>query len=247
MEIKTETLLLMNYPIYTGSIEDIFISNDSKIINTINPHSYCVGKKDQLFRNALKQSDILLPDGVGIIIAALILKLKRIKQNSGPHLHTALLEKLNNEGKSCFYLGSSEETLKLIESRLKKEFPLIHAGFYSPPFKETFTEEDNQKMIMAINSFKPDILFVGMTAPKQEKWVFSNHHMLNAGIICCIGAVFDFYAGKIKMPNRIFFKLGLVWLIRLFQEPKRMWKRNFISTPQFLIDVFLFRIGLKHR
>jgi N-acetylglucosaminyldiphosphoundecaprenol N-acetyl-beta-D-mannosaminyltransferase len=245
MSIKTQTLHLMNYNIFTGDILDIFSLNNKIAISTTNINSYYVATKDAEFMTALKQSDILLPDGIGIVLSALILKGRIIKQISGPQIHPILLRELNDKKGSCFYLGSTNNTLGLIETRLHKEYPNIRVGFYSPPFKDFFSEDDNRQMINAVNTFNPDMLFVGMTAPKQEKWAFANKDVLNAKIICSIGAVFDFYAGTIKEPHPIYFKLGLVWLVRLIMEPRRLWKRDIKAIPNFFWNLLLFRIGLK--
>ena len=136
-----------------------------------------------------------------------------------------MIKKLDHEKGSCFYLGSSEKTLALITERISKEYPNIRLGTHSPPFKPQFSFDDNAKMLNAINTFKPDVLFVGMTAPKQEKWSFDHKNALDVTIICSIGAVFDFYAGTLKRPNKIWIKFGMEWLGRLLKEPKRMWKR----------------------
>jgi N-acetylglucosaminyldiphosphoundecaprenol N-acetyl-beta-D-mannosaminyltransferase len=136
-----------------------------------------------------------------------------------------------------FYLGASQNTLNLIEKRIQKEFSNIRMGSYSPPYKSEFSAADTNAMIGAVNNFKPDFLFVGMTAPKQEKWVFANKDSLDATVITSIGAVFDFYAGTVKRSSPFWIKIGLEWLPRLVREPKRLWKRNFISTPLFLLDL----------
>jgi N-acetylglucosaminyldiphosphoundecaprenol N-acetyl-beta-D-mannosaminyltransferase len=214
------------------------------IINTINPHSYCVAKTDKQFRGALEASDVLLPDGIGIVYAAKWLLGKRIPKIAGSDLHAHLIDKANQEGLKVFYLGASEETLEKINNRLTIEQPNCIAGFYSPPFKNEFNDDENSQMINAINTFAPDILFVGMTAPKQEKWVYSHKSQIDARIICSIGAVFDFYAGTVKRSHPIWIKMGLEWLPRLLREPKRLARRNFISTPQFIIDVIKAKIGL---
>lgn len=166
-----------------------------------------------------------MPDGIGIVTAAKLLEGKKIKKIAGADLHEFLLKKLNDENGSCFYLGSLEDTLQKIEHRLAKEHPNIKAGFFSPPFKAKLSKKDSESMINAVNEFEPDVLFVGMTAPKQEKWSYAHKQALNAGVICSIGAVFDFYAGTMKRPNKIWINLGLEWLGRLFKEPKRMWRR----------------------
>ena len=102
-------------------------------------------------------------------------------------------------------------------------------------------------MVEAVNAFQPDYLFVGMTAPKQEKWVYENRNKLNATLICSIGAVFDFYAGTVQRSSQFWISLGLEWFPRLLREPKRLWRRNFISTPRFIIDVLGMKLGLIKR
>ena len=92
-------------------------------------------------------------------------------------------------------------------------------------------------MIDAVNAFRPDVLFVGMTAPKQEKWVAQHHADIDATVICSIGAVFDFFTGNVKRPGQFWQNMGLEWLPRLLGEPKRLFKRNFYSTPRFMWEV----------
>ena len=89
-------------------------------------------------------------------------------------------------------------------------------------------------MLHAVNAVQPDVLFVGMTAPKQEKWAYHNHPNLLAGHTCCIGAVFDFYAGTVQRAPRVFINLGLEWFYRLAKEPRRMWRRYLIGNVKFI-------------
>jgi N-acetylglucosaminyldiphosphoundecaprenol N-acetyl-beta-D-mannosaminyltransferase len=235
----------MGYSVYDRKVLNIELTAKKQVINTINPHSYYVAKKDIAFKTALLNSDILLPDGIGITFAAKILKGKRIKRIPGSDLHIYFLEKLNQTRGVCFYLGASEDTLLKIKEKLHREYPDIASGFYSPPFKQEFTENENKLMIQEINKIKPDVLFVGMTAPKQEKWVYQNHDNFEAKAICSIGAVFDFYAGTVDRPQKWMIKYHLEWLGRLFKNPRRLWKRTFISAPVFLFDVFLLFIRTK--
>jgi len=207
------------------------------LINTINQYSYIVTKQDKAFKKALMESDVLLPDGVGIVLASQLLNGEKIKKIAGADLHKYLLEKLNTEGGKCFYLGSSENTLKKIQEQVQKDYPSVIVETYSPPYKPEFDEADNQKMIEAVNKFNPDVLFVGMTAPKQEKWAHANKEKLNAKTICSIGAVFDFYAGTVNRPNQFWINMGLEWFIRLLNEPKRMWKRYLYYGPMFAYEL----------
>lgn len=208
--------------------------NKKTVINTINPHSYCVSKSDSFFQNALLNSDILLPDGTGIVLAAKFLRKKKIKKIAGADIHQYLLEYANKNNKKVFYLGAAPKTLQLIKERISKEYPKIIMSSYSPPYKSEFSKADSSKMIKEVNNFNPHILFVGMTAPKQEKWVAAHKNELNATITVSIGAVFDFYAGTVKRSGSFWVNIGLEWLPRLLGEPKRLWYRNFVSTPLFL-------------
>ena len=117
--------------------------------------------------------------------------------------------------------------------------------YLSPPFKDSFSVEENQKFVSAINEFNPDVLFVGMTAPKQEKWVLQNKSKLNVKIIASIGAVFDFYAGNVKRPSKFWIDLGLEWFIRFLQEPKRLFKRNLYSIV-FVVKILKAKLKNKY-
>jgi N-acetylglucosaminyldiphosphoundecaprenol N-acetyl-beta-D-mannosaminyltransferase len=227
---------LIHHRVFSAQLSSIRI-DEKCIINTINPHSYCEAKKDDLFHKAILNSDVLLPDGTGIVLATQILTGNKIRKIAGADIHEFLLEQANAKKQRVFYLGASQNTLNLIEKRIQKEFSNIRMGSYSPPYKSEFSAADTNAMIGAVNNFKPDFLFVGMTAPKQEKWVFANKDLLDAKVITSIGAVFDFYAGTVKRSSPFWIKIGLDWLPRLVREPKRLWKRNFISTPLFLWDL----------
>lgn len=224
MQLKTSTIFCLGYSVYIGNLSDIF-NSEKVIINTLNQYSYCIAEGDPHFKKSLNNADILLPDGIGIVKAAKFLYGKKIKKIAGADLHRYVLKELNKKRGTCFYLGSSQETLDKIERRISKEFSGIKFAKYSPPFKSAFSVEDNRAIIDAVNLVKPDVLFVGMTAPKQEKWVESQKELLNVKMICSIGAVFDFYAGTKKRPSKVWIKFGLEWLGRLVKEPGRMSKR----------------------
>jgi len=239
-----KSLEVLSYNIFTDKLENLNF-NSRLIINTINQYSYCIAEKDPLFKTALKQSDILLPDGIGIVNAAKIINRQKIKKIAGADIHLAILEKLNSNGGKCFYLGSSETTLDKIKTRLSADYPFIRVESYSPPFKDEFSAEENAEMINAINKSNADTLFVGMTAPKQEKWVYLNKDKLNVNCICTIGAVFDFFAGTVNRPNQFWISLGLEWFIRLVNEPKRMFKRYVCYGPVFAKHLFTFSKSVK--
>ena len=126
----------------------------------------------------------------------------------------------------------------MIKEKAKTVYPNIRIETYSPPYKPEFTEEENQMMIDAINAVKPDLLWIGMTAPKQEKWAYTHLDALEVnGHIGTIGAVFDFFAGTVERAPVRWQEHGLEWLYRLIKEPRRMWRRYIIGNALFLWNI----------
>ncbi len=231
---------LWDYDIFSGSLSEIKLeSKDKFVINTINAYSYVVAKKDELFKQALMSSNILLPDGFPIVFAAKYRKQAKIVKIAGEDIFLHLLSELNAIQGKAFFLGASQDTLIKISQKSETEYPNVVVGSYSPPFTESFLREDSLQMLSAINNFKPDVLFIGMTAPKQEKWVHEHLESLNSKIVCSVGAVFDFYAGTIKRPSKFWISMKLEWFVRLLMEPNRLWKRYLYYSPQFFKDVLL--------
>ena len=210
-----------------------------KVFVCANPHSLVQANNDPLFQQAIHNADLVTPDGAGIVIASKILGGSIRERITGSDIFRGLSEELNKiGGKSYFFLGSTEETLVAIKEKMAVEYPNIRfAGSFSPPYKPEFSKEDSRKMIEVVNAARPDVLWVGMTAPKQEKWIHQHRAQLNVKFIGAIGAVFDFYVGNVKRSHPVFQKIGLEWLPRLLQEPRRLFRRNFVSSPLFLLQV----------
>ena len=224
-----------------GSKNELKILNDGKLlINTINAHSYNTALKDSLFAEALTKGDILIPDGASIVMACKWLKAKSQPREriAGWDLFVFEMEKLNARRGKCFFMGSSEKVLSLIKAKAAEVYPNITVETYSPPYKQEFTEEDNKAIIDAINKAKPDLLWIGMTAPKQEKWAYKHWNELDINCHCgTIGAVFDFFAGTVERAPKWWQEHSLEWLYRLLKEPKRMWRRYIIGNTLFIINI----------
>ena len=239
-----ETVLLSDYAIVSDfRLKEL--PNKRTIVNTINAYSWVMADKDPLFRRALMTGDWLLPDGVGVVWAVRFLLGIKIRKVAVADLHKAVLDLLEAKAGKCFYLGASDSTLNKIRERLKQEYPHISVETYSPPYKPVFSEEDNRNMIEAVNAFQPDALFVGMTAPKQEKWVLENAESLQTHLIGSIGAVFDFYAGVKQRPPQWMIRLGLEWFGRLVSDPRHTWKRYVIYNPVYVWKIIQIKWGRK--
>ena len=188
-----DNIKLSSFHLFDNKLSSL--NSGKLIINTLNAHSFNILKNDTVFYEALKKSNILLPDGIGIVWGIQLLTGKRLKKIAGADLFFYEMERLENENGKCFFLGSTEKILKIITAKIAVEYPNILINTYSPPYKSVFTEEENREMLKRVNDFAPDTLFIGMTAPKQEKWAYQHFNELKTGHICSIGAVFDFYAG----------------------------------------------------
>ena len=229
-QLKTLTIL--------GSKAELASLPDGKLlINTINAHSFNTAKKDKLFAEALTNGDALIPDGVSIVKACKWIKAKSQPKEriAGWDLFEFEMEKLENKGGTAMFMGSSQKVLDLIVKRAAVDYPHLKVVTYSPPYKPEFSDEDNRAIIDAINNANPDLLWIGMTAPKQEKWTYSHWKELNIHChVGTIGAVFDFFAGTVERAPLWWQEHGLEWLYRLLKEPKRMWRRYIIGNTLFL-------------
>ena len=213
-----------------------------KWVACLNPHSCVVAEHDAEFSASLKSADLLLPDGTGILLASRLRKGRLKRRVSGPDFFLASMAALNERGHGrVFFLGSTPATLQAMAERMSLDYPrLTCCGSYSPPYLNDFQGPESENMVNAVNESGPDVLWVGLTAPKQEKWISQNCVFLHVPAIAAVGAAFDFYSGRVSRANRALRILGLEWLSRLMREPKRMWRRNFVSSPIFLWRIIRF-------
>lgn len=223
------------------------------LINTINAHSYNTAQKDPLFAEALARGGWLIPDGASIVKAC-----RWIKAKSRPTERIAgwdlfewemdrigkrhALQTAGSDGSSAsprvMFMGSSEKVLTLIRKRMAEVYPGWDVVTYSPPYKPEFSGEDNAAIIRAVNGADPDLLWIGMTAPKQEKWTYANWDRLDIRChVGTVGAVFDFFAGTCRRAPLWWQRHSLEWLYRLMKEPRRMWRRYIVGNVLFLYNV----------
>ncbi|RUL60350.1 glycosyltransferase [Prevotella koreensis] len=232
------------------------------LINTINAHSYNTAQKDALFAEALLNGDALIPDGASIVKACkwlnaksqpreriagwdlFVFEMRRLNDEQlrvGSNVQAANVNSEPNDDRKqpkVMFMGSSEKVLELIREKAKREYPNLETVTYSPPYKPEFSDEDNAAIVKAINDADPDLLWIGMTAPKQEKWVYKHWHELDINCHCgTIGAVFDFFAGTTKRAPLWWQEHSLEWLYRLIIEPRRMWRRYIIGNALFLWNI----------
>jgi len=241
---KYKTRRVLGYEIFTSSLNDIPDNVNKILLNTFSPNTYGLAKKDSKLEAALKNTDLLVLDGMGVAVGSLLIHGKNIKKIAGQDCFDYFMDQADKNGWKVFFLGSTTGTLEKIARRAGLEYPGAEVESYSPPYKPEFSEEENRIMIQHINDFKPDVLFVGLTAPKQEKWAYYHKDLVNARIISTIGNVFDWYAGNSSRPAKIWITLRLEWFVRIFHRPE-IFRRNTGNQLVFLKDVFLHILFIK--
>jgi N-acetylglucosaminyldiphosphoundecaprenol N-acetyl-beta-D-mannosaminyltransferase len=193
-------------------------------------------QKDKEFKRVYNEADLVIADGMPIIWASHLLR-KPIKEKiSGSDIIPFLISHFAEKKYKLFFLGAAPGVAQKAAENLKEKYPNVSdIGFYSPTYGFEEKPDENRMIINMLNEFKPDILFVGVGAPKQEKWINKNFLEIDVPISIGIGATLDFLAGNVKRAPISMQKSGLEWLYRLLQEPRRLWRRYLIEDSQFLL------------
>lgn len=207
-----------------------------------NPHSVMLCRRDAQMRAATREAGLTLPDGVGVVLAAELLGYGRQHRVTGPALMLDMCERGRERNLRHFFYGGAPGVAEELARRMTAQYPgMIVAGTCCPPFRELSAAED-QKIIDRLNATEPDVVWIGLGAPKQEKWMRDHAGRVQAAAMIGVGAAFDFHSGNVKWAPWIVRKCGVEWAYRLMMEPRRMWRRN-LDSPLFLMHVLLQRAG----
>lgn len=187
------------------------------------------------FARCYDNAGLVLADGAPLILASKLLGTPLKERVAGSDLFFTLCENSAINKQRLFFLGGLEGVAAKAAEVLKAQFPGINiVGTYCPPFGFEHDQAENDKIIDMINAAQPNILFVGVGAPKQEKWIYNNIKDLNINVAIGIGAFFDFAACTIKRAPKSFRNFGMGWFWRFMQEPKRLFRRYFIDSAEFV-------------
>jgi N-acetylglucosaminyldiphosphoundecaprenol N-acetyl-beta-D-mannosaminyltransferase len=216
------------------------------LFTTIGAPSIVASQKCSEFFEHFQLADVVLPDGILPTWILRSLKYNVSERVPGPDFVDAFLPVAEKEGFTLFFLGATNETLEKLKTNCQKKHRLLNIiGVLSPPFEE-FDEQTNRSLVAAINQKRPDVLFVGMTAPKQELWLSHNFDQLDVLFAMGVGASFDYLAGNKPRVPKWLGRLGFEWLYRLILEPSRLWHRNLTNmlvvwlwAKHYIIGVFL--------
>jgi N-acetylglucosaminyldiphosphoundecaprenol N-acetyl-beta-D-mannosaminyltransferase len=214
-------------------------------IAVTNVHAIMEAHHDQSFRRALNSADLVVPDGMPLVWHGRLKGYDLRRRVYGPDLTWEFFRGTQANGYTHFFFGGACGVPEKLAEQLKKYFPNLRVvGTYSPPFHSLSKDEDVQVVEM-INLVRPDVLWIGLGCPKQERWMYEHRERLEVPVTVGVGAAFDFFAGRVRQAPPWMREHGLEWLFRLWQEPKRLWHRYTVYNSQFIFYSFLEASGLK--
>jgi N-acetylglucosaminyldiphosphoundecaprenol N-acetyl-beta-D-mannosaminyltransferase len=200
-------------------------------------HALWEAHRNEQVRRAVRSADLWLPDGIAPVWAARLQGMKGIERVTGADLMTGFLVRANEHGFRSFFYGDTDETLFRLKLRLQEKYPNhLIVGALSPPFR-ALTGAEDEAIIATINAAKPDVLWVGLGTPKQDCWIAARRDRLRVPVAAGVGAAFQFLAGSVSRCPEWIGRAGLEWAYRLTREPKKLWRRDLIDGPRFLIAV----------
>ncbi|MCI9621919.1 MAG: WecB/TagA/CpsF family glycosyltransferase [Lachnospiraceae bacterium] len=197
-----------------------------------NVHTTIMSYEDKDYCRIQNEAALALPDGGPIAFLCKRRGFPDAERVTGPDLMGEIFKCSKKYGYKHYFYGSKPETLKALEQKLKDQYQLNIAGMYAPPFRE-MTEEEDEEAVDRINRAQADFVWVALGAPKQERWMYMHQGRVH-GLMIGIGAGADYFAGNIKRAPMWMQKSSLEWLYRLFQEPKRLFKRYLVTNTKFL-------------
>ena len=225
----------VNFDKFIQIIADLVPAKKKVTIFPVSVDVLIKSKRNAEFFFTLKNASFLLPDGMPMIWASKLIGKKLKAKISGSDLFPSLCKMAAENNYRVFFLGAKPGVAQKANEIIKRQYPQLNvAGVYSPPFGYERVEEENLKIVKMIIEKKPDILFVGLGAPKQEKWIWRYKDEINVPVSIAVGASFDFVAGNVRRAPKWMQQIGLEWFFRLCQEPRRLWKRYFVGNIIFI-------------
>ena len=234
---KTVNILGVNISTATVSevvqmIFDTISSGNKMSIFTPNSEIILSAYKDANFKNIINSASLCTADGIGVIYASKIFATPIPERCSGYDISLELIKQMTKSGASIYLFGASPGVAETAKEKIQETNPGINIVGYHDGY---FDCEEENNIINDINDKKPNVLFVCLGSPKQEKWIFDHLNDLDVNVAIGLGGCLDVYAGNVKRAPQIFIKLGLEWFYRLIKEPKRFFRM--LALPKFMLTV----------
>src|SRR5688572_29102001 len=224
---------LCDYDTAIARIDRLARAGDGGYVCVSNVHGAIEAEDDPHYARLVNDADIVVPDGTPLVWMQRLQGSRDATQVRGPSLMPMLMKHAEAENLNVGFIGGRPEVLERMIMRAADEFPRLNIAYkYSPPFR-VLSEDDENGITRAINEAGVQILFVGLGCPKQERWMAANRGAINA-VMIGVGAAFDLYAGNLREAPRWISRLGMEWMFRLVQEPRRLFSRYLLVNPRFV-------------
>jgi N-acetylglucosaminyldiphosphoundecaprenol N-acetyl-beta-D-mannosaminyltransferase len=211
-----------------------------------NVHSVMEARRDASLRAVFNGAGLAVPDGMPLVWVGRLRGCRDVRRVYGPDLTLQLCERAARGAYACYFYGGGPGVAERLAETLSRRFPGLRVvGAEAPPFRPLTPEED-EEAVRRINAASPDVVFVGLGCPKQERWMAEHRERLQAPVLLGVGAAFDFHTGRVPQAPRWMMGAGLEWLFRLLQEPRRLWRRYLVYNPLFVLHLTLELLGLRH-
>ncbi|MBX6388517.1 MAG: WecB/TagA/CpsF family glycosyltransferase [Frankia sp.] len=218
-------------------IGDWIARRERKYVCATGVHGVMESQRDPALREIHNRSGLTAPDGMPLVWCARYARMTQTGHVRGPDLMLDVLAAAEKKGWTSYFYGGREGVPELLVNRLRETMPnLAVVGTHSPPFRP-LTEAEDEAIVAEINSLAPDLVWVGLSTPKQERWMAEHRDRLDAPVLLGVGAAFDMHAGLVKRAPSWLHNTGLEWVYRLIQEPRRLWRRYFRNNPAFVAGV----------
>jgi N-acetylglucosaminyldiphosphoundecaprenol N-acetyl-beta-D-mannosaminyltransferase len=226
-----------------SEIERWIASRESHYICVTGVHGVMESYRDPALRAIHNAAGLVTPDGMPLVWLSRLKGFRHVQRVYGPDLMLALCERSRAAGYRHFLYGGTQETLDALQARLHRRFDGLEiVGRLAPPFR-TLSAAEDEEIVARIRSAAPDVVWVGLSTPKQERWMAEHIDRLGVPVLAGVGAAFDFHAGVKPQAPRWMRNNGLEWFFRLATEPRRLWRRYLINNPTFVYLVLLQAAG----
>jgi N-acetylglucosaminyldiphosphoundecaprenol N-acetyl-beta-D-mannosaminyltransferase len=235
----------LNLHLAADTIEGWIRSGRREYVCVTGVHGIIESRRNPAIRAIHNAAGLVTPDGMPLVWLLRRAGHRHAGRVYGPDLMLLMLERSVSQGFTHFLYGTTEATLAQLQTRLMDRFPGLRiVGAIAPPFRPLTPEEDDN-IVAEINRANPDVVWVGLSGPKQEIWMAEHRTRLDARVLLGVGAAFDFHAGRLRQAPSWLQRCGLEWLFRLCQEPRRLWRRYFYSNTRFILEIFAQKTGLR--
>jgi N-acetylglucosaminyldiphosphoundecaprenol N-acetyl-beta-D-mannosaminyltransferase len=237
----------INMALALTTIEQWIARHDQHYVCVTGVHGVMESQGDEELRRIHNAAGLVTPDGMPLVWLSRLKGFRQVERVYGPDLLLEVCERSARQGYRQFFYGGAPGVAERLAARLQARFPGLQiAGVDSPPYRPLTPEED-AAIIEAINAANPSILWIGLSTPKQERWMAAHLGQLKAPVLIGVGAAFDFHAGVKRQAPRWMQRSGLEWSFRLAMEPRRLWRRYLVNNPRFLWLVLLQTLGRRPR